>query len=99
MPFNLFSSFKKKEVEPLYPPRFAKIEINDVARSQGVDDDQNKIIRYFENGKNLWTKPYIEELVNVLRSEGVPVAEEKIDEEEEFEWDSIATLGTISYRK
>ena len=39
--------FKKKEVELSYPPEFAIIDYSRVAKLNGIEDEQNKLIYFY----------------------------------------------------
>jgi hypothetical protein len=95
--FNKIKSFFFPEKEESYPNEFAEITMNPVARSKGITDQYNKIIKIYKSGKLVDEKPYTEALHKVL-SEEMPIFEEKI-EDEEFEYYPFEDLGVSKYRK
>ena len=91
--------FKRQEEEPQYPPRFAIIKLNDVAKSEGINDELNKIIQLYEYGELVETFPYSKSHVDALRKiDQIPVVEEG-EEDEDFEWDSITSFGVLTEKK
>lgn len=97
---SLFDFFRKKEEKESFPSDFALIKVNDVAKSQGINDDHNKIIVRYKNGIPVEVMPYTKSHVEALRTiDNIPVEEEEFGDEEEFEWDSTTTLGVVTYKK
>ncbi|MEM3075070.1 MAG: hypothetical protein QW727_03975 [Candidatus Pacearchaeota archaeon] len=73
---------KKKKIPP--PEVRGIIKINDVAKEEGVYDDENKII-FIYNGDNVIKKiKYTESEVESLREEGIPILEEEYTDEYDF---------------
>lgn len=89
--------FSKKE-EILFPNEFALIRFSDVAKLEGIQDDQNKEIVLFKNGKEHKKYPYSDEIINILKKQGIPVEQESFDEEE-YEFDSVSSFGGVSLEK
>ena len=89
--------FKKKE-EIFFPHEFGLIRLNGVAKLEGIDDDFNKDVAFYRDGEIIKTYPYTKELVERLRDEGIPVENEQY-EEEEFEFDTVSSFGSISVEK
>lgn len=95
--FNLEITKKTKE-EIKFPTEFGLIELNNIARLEGVDDDFNKKIVIYVEGKAKKEYPYTEEMIQSLKEQGIPV-ETEITTDEEFDFDSISTFGGVLNEK
>mgnify|MGYP001562871435 CR=1 FL=1 len=85
--------FKKEKIEP--PDPRAIVKLNDDAKENGIYDDENKIIEITRNGVKEKIK-YSEADVEVLRENGIPVADEEYSEDYDF---IDAEIGGVEYRK
>ena len=75
---------KKIKKEKVLPPNvYAIVKINDVAKENGIYDDENKIIEINSYGEIKKTK-YSESSVEALREQGIPVLDEDYSDEYEF---------------
>lgn len=94
--FKKIINFFKRE-EKIDPPETrAYIKINEVAKENGVHDDENKIIELHNEGKIRNIK-YTEADVEALREQGIPVVEEEYTDEHDFLMG--ADFGGIEERK
>ncbi|MEK6878721.1 MAG: hypothetical protein AABY22_03890 [Nanoarchaeota archaeon] len=88
--------FKRNEkIEP--PEESAIIKINDIAKENGIYDDENKIIEVNRSGKISKIK-YSEAEVESLREQGIPVVEEVYSDEAEF-IESVDFGGIESWKR
>ena len=95
----------KKKKEPEYPYEFAEVIFNDLAKSQGLDDYPNKLIkryRYNEKIRRLElyrTYGYSDSLVHAFRKKlKIPVYD-STTEEEQFPTHLEINLDEIRYVK
>ena len=84
----------EKFIDP--PSNRAYIKITDIAKENGVYDDENKIIEVHRNGRIDKIK-YTEADVESLREQGIPVISEEYSDDYEFinaeEFGSVTTWG------
>ncbi len=85
----------KEKVEP--PETRAIVKINDVAKENGVYDDENKIIELHRYGKIEKLK-YSEADVEALREQGIPVMDEEYSDDYNF-LELEGSGGGIEYRR
>jgi len=92
--WNYIIGKKPERVEPL--DVMAIVKLNDVAKENGVYDDENKIIEITRYGKKEKVK-YSQADVESLREQGIPV----IDEEYSDKYDFLETEsgGDIEYKQ
>jgi len=92
--------FGKAEEPEQYPQQFCEIAMNPIARSQGVKDDYNKNIFWYLKGELIRVLPYSKELADAIRETyEIPVRERIYDEEEEFEFDTVAEFGVTRLKR
>jgi hypothetical protein len=92
----MFNLFKKKKEEPQFPYSFWLIRTTNLAKHKGIKDDYNKVIVHFVGGKQKEVYPFTQALVQSIREVyKEPITEEIINEEEEFEFDTIEGFGVI----
>ena len=78
---NLF----KKEGELNYPYEFGIVKLTDVAKNNNINDDLNKVICVYRNGKEIMRKPYTEEEVkNITEIMEIPIIPEEISNDFDF---------------
>ena len=85
---------KKKKIEP--PEERAIIKMSEIAKENGIYDDENKIIELTRNG-NVDIIKYSEADVEALREMGIPVEEEVYTDE--FDWIEGGEGGGVETRK
>lgn len=89
--------FWKKE-EKVDPPEVrAYIKLNDVAKENGVYDDENKIIEVHKYGKISIIK-YSEADVESLRGQGIPVIDEEYTDQYDF-LNMEGSGGGVEYKR
>ena len=89
--------FKKKEETPLIS-EFALIRRTDTAKIKGIDDEFNKIIEHYKNGKIIAEYPYSEAQINAIKKvDEIPVLDVDTFQEEdsEFFWDEPIEFGVV----
>jgi hypothetical protein len=95
---NPFSWFKKEEKQE-YPYQFAVIELNPVAKSSGINDDLNKIIKIYKGGEVVDELPYSKQMLESIKEiDKIPIHEEVYGDSEEFEFDSFESLNLAKYK-
>lgn len=83
--------FEKKHEAPL--PR-AIIKLTEVAKENGVFDDENKIIE-LHDGQDVRIMKYSPEMVEILMEKGIPVLPE--DYTDEYKFVSTEDEGGVEY--
>jgi hypothetical protein len=90
--------FKEKEKEQ-YPFEFAEVTLTDVAKSKGINDDFNKVIKIYRAGEVIKEIPYSKEaLESVKKVYLIPIYEEKYNAQEDFEFDTFESIGISKYK-
>lgn len=91
--------FKKKE-EVKFPKHFALIRTNINALSKGIDDDYNKIVVRYINGKIVSVTPYSDKIVECIKKVyNIPVVNDVAIEEDFDELLTQIDLGVLKYVK
>lgn len=92
-----FLLFWKKQ-KKIDPPEsgFGIIKVNEIAKEQGLLDDENKIIELNRGGKITKIK-YSEADVEELQKQGIPVIPEEYSEDYEFV--NAVDFGHVEYRR
>jgi hypothetical protein len=85
---------KKEKIEP--PDTRAYIKINDVAKENGIYDDENKFIELHRYGR-IEKRKYSDADVETLREQGIPVIEEEYSDDYEFVNSDIG--GGVEYKR
>ena len=92
-------SFERKKPE-LKTGKYALIKLTELSKSKGIDDDENKEIVIFDNGKIIEKAPYIKGFENILRDiDNIPVIFETLETEEKFKLAESGTFGQINYKR
>lgn len=83
MKLNPFKWFKKEKLE--YPEEYEKVVLNNVAKMNNINDNFNKKIVKYKNGKIVEVRDYIPEDVEFsLNVEEIPVINEELEDSYDF---------------
>ena len=90
---------KAEEKKDTYPNHFGMVIVNNISKSQGIDDEINKRLVRFVNGNPVEIKPYSKQLEEVWSDiYGIPIIHEQYNDSEEFEFDEVEEWGLTRVR-
>ncbi|MDP2337940.1 MAG: hypothetical protein Q8N05_16140 [Bacteroidota bacterium] len=81
--------------KPLFPPDIAIVKLNSIAKEKGINDDFNKEIHIYLGGELKYAISYSKEKAEIVKETyGIPVVEDKFDEED-FEFTNMLEYGEV----
>ena len=101
--FDFIKSFFNKEEELMSPSEVILVELSDVAKEKGMDNNHNKMINMYNQGRIKKQFQYTEEMLEALAEvyelpiEEMPYQEES--EEDLFEPDVATEFGVVKINR